>query len=131
MGKGKIKSTRQYQPVKFGERFNPASVDGHRLAVKRARQALDCGPSVRCLSEPIHHGHQWKHCAWNKKSDGSASGFGNPKGKTIAQDFGKTRIKPCMARPVKHEQSFRHQVIGPNRIMQVKDATSGRNACIS
>jgi hypothetical protein len=77
------------------------------------------------------HGHQWKHCAWNKRSDGSASRFGNPKGNTIAQDLGETRIKPCMARPVKHEQSFRHQVIGPDRVMQVKDATSGRNACIS
>ena len=54
MGKGKIKSTRQYQPVKFGERFNHASVDSHRLAVKRARQALDCGPSVRCFSQRIH-----------------------------------------------------------------------------
>jgi len=71
------------------------------------------------------------HCAWDKRPDGSASGFGNPKGKTIAQDLGETRIKPCMARPVKHEQSFRHQVIGPDRVMQVKDATSGRNACIS
>jgi len=33
MGNGKIKSTRQYQPVKFRERFNHASVDSHRLAV--------------------------------------------------------------------------------------------------
>jgi hypothetical protein len=47
------------------------------------------------------HGHQWMHCAWDKRPDGSASGFGNPKGKTIAQDLGETRIKP--ARPVKHE----------------------------
>lgn len=38
---GNIKFQRQYAPVKFGERFNHASVDGHRLAIKRARQALD------------------------------------------------------------------------------------------
>jgi hypothetical protein len=27
--------------MKFGDRFNHASVDGHRLAIKRARQAPD------------------------------------------------------------------------------------------
>jgi len=41
MGKCKIKFTRQHAPMKFGERFNHASVDGHRLAIKRARQAPD------------------------------------------------------------------------------------------
>jgi len=28
-----------------------------------------------------------------------------------------------MARPIKHEQAFRHQVIGSDRVMQVKDTT--------
>ncbi len=39
---GKIKLKRRYAPTKFGDQFYHTSVDGHRLAIKRARQGLDC-----------------------------------------------------------------------------------------
>jgi hypothetical protein len=49
------------------------------------------------------------------------TGRGRPSPKTPA----RRGLKLCVARPVKHEQAFRHQVIGTDRVMQGNDSTPG------
>jgi hypothetical protein len=65
MGKGKIKFKRHYAPVKFGERLVTPALKGHRLAIKRARQALDYDEQLPIAGYPQEN----RFVRWNVIED--------------------------------------------------------------